>query len=235
MSREELDSALNIGLFGPPGSGKGTQAASLIDQFGFVPLAPGDLLRKEIREKTPLGQAAEAVMAAGQLVSDGIVNEMVGGTMAAVLERGGRILLDGFPRTLAQLEFLEDFLGRRASRLHGVFSLDIPNERLIERLTGRRICETCAALYHVQSLPPRQEGICDACGGRLVQRKDDNRESIQERLAAYERQTEPVLRALEGEGKLIRIPADRPREAIYGEIAERVQALLETPAPNRRS
>ena len=222
----EQNGTLNLALFGPPGSGKGTQAAMLIEEFGFKHLAPGDLLREEIKNKTELGRQAEAVIAAGRLVSDEIIHGMLGRHIAAVVERGGRILLDGFPRTLGQFDFLEQFLAARASRLHGVFFLDLPTEALIGRLTGRRLCGQCGAVYHLQSLPPKVEGLCDVCGGALVQRKDDNRESIQGRLAAYERQTFPVLKAFEAQGKLFRIHADRPREQVYIAIEDKVRRLL---------
>lgn len=234
MAEQEKNVSLNIGLFGPPGSGKGTQAATLIEEFGFTHLAPGDLLRQEIREKTPLGLQAEEVMRAGKLVSDEIIHGMVGNFMASVLERQGRILLDGFPRTTGQLEFLEDFLKGHGAQLNGVFFLDIPTEKLIARLTGRRICPSCNAVFHVQSMPPKQDGICDACGTELIQRKDDNRESIEGRLTAYEQQTYPILKAFEAQGKLFRVNGDQAREAVYGEIASKVRQLLQesVPTPN---
>jgi adenylate kinase len=202
----------------------------LIEEFGFTHLAPGDLLRKEIQEETPLGLQAEGVMRAGRLVSDEIIHGMIGKQVAAVLERQGRILFDGFPRTVGQLEFLESFLARYGSRLPAVFFLDIPQERLIERLTGRRICTRCNAVYHIQTLPPSVEGVCDACGGPLIQRKDDNRESIQGRLRAYEEQTYPVRQAFETQGKLVRVDGDQPREAVYEAIAREVRRLLEETA-----
>ena len=231
----EQNRALNLALFGPPGSGKGTQASMLIEAFGFTHLAPGDLLREEIKTKTELGLKAEAVIAAGRLVSDDIIHGMLGRHIAAVLERGGRILLDGFPRTLGQFDFLEQFLAGRGSRMHGVFFLDLPTEELIGRLTGRRLCGQCGAVYHVQTLAPKVAGVCDVCGGALVQRKDDNRESIQGRLAAYEQQTFPVLKAFEAQGKLFRIKADQPREEVYAAIEDKVRALLEETAVGRRA
>lgn len=233
MANQETYGALNIALFGPPGSGKGTQAVMLIDEFGFVHLSPGDLLRKEIQEKTPLGRQAESVMASGALMPDEVIHGIVGNHVGSVLARKGRILLDGFPRTMPQLQFLEKFLEDGGSELHAVFFLDIDKERLIERLTGRRICESCGAVYHVQTLPSRVEGVCDACGGKLVQRKDDNRESIQERLNAYENQTYPILQAFETQGKLFKVSGDQPRESVYGEIARRVRQLLQETTPTR--
>lgn len=220
--------ALNIALFGPPGSGKGTQAETLIKEFGFVHLAPGDLLRKEVAEKTPLGLQVDGIMKAGQLVSDDIIHSILGNNIQAVVEKQGRILLDGFPRTLVQLEFLQDCLAKFGTQLHGVFFLDVDKEVLIERLEGRRTCSSCGAVYHVKNMPPKTEGKCDACGADLYQRKDDNRESIEGRLETYLRQTDPVRKAFEEQGKLMRINASQPRETVYGMIAGKIREWLET-------
>jgi adenylate kinase len=159
---------------------------------------------------------------------DEVIHGIVGGFIGGILARQGRILLDGFPRTMVQLEFLEQFLKDAGSELHGVFFLEIDKERLIERLTGRRICESCGAVFHIQALPAR--GVCDVCGGKLIQRKDDNRESIQERLNAYEKQTYPILKAFETEGKLIKVNGDQSREVVYGAIAGHLRQLLQKTA-----
>lgn len=226
----ETNGALNIALFGPPGSGKGTQAETLIKDFEFVHLAPGDLLRKEVAEKTPLGLQVDGIMKAGQLVSDDTIHAILGNNISAVVGRKGRILLDGFPRTLVQLDFLEKCLTSFGTALQGVFFLDVDKEILIERLEGRRTCSACGAVYHVKNMPPREEGKCDACGAALYQRKDDNRESIEGRLDTYLRQTDPVRKAFEATGKLIRINASQPREVVYGQIAGQIRQWLKETA-----
>lgn len=226
MANQALNGPLNIALFGPPGSGKGTAASTLIEDFGFAHLSTGDMLRAEIKGQTELGKQAEAVMAAGGLVPDQLLHGIVGNALAGVIERGGRILLDGFPRTMVQFEFLEQFLQEHGSQLHAVFFLDMAAEELIERLTGRRICPSCAAVYHVKNMPPKVEGVCDACGTALIQRKDDNVESISERLGAYEKVTMPILKAYEAQGKLIRVESGRQREVVYAEIADALRRIL---------
>ena len=148
---------------------------------------------------------------------------ILGNNIAAVLEKQGRILLDGFPRTLVQLEFLEKCLAKFNTKLSGVFFLDVDKETLIERLEGRRSCPDCGAVYHVKNVPSRVEGICNVCGGKLYQRKDDNRESIEGRLETYLRQTEPVRKAFEERGLLTRIDASQPREVVYNIIAGKLR------------
>lgn len=223
----DMNSALNIALFGPPGSGKGTAAERLIQDYGFIHMAPGDLLRKEVAEKTPLGLQVDGIMKAGQLVSDDIIHSILGNNIAAVVENKGRILLDGFPRTLVQLEFLDTCLARFQSKLHAVFFLDASEQTLIERLEGRRVCSACGAVFHVKNKPPRQEGTCDLCGGALYQRKDDNRESIEGRLNAYLKQTDPVRQAFEAQGKLVRVDANQPAGVVYERIAAMMQSMLD--------
>lgn len=226
----ESKSALNIALFGPPGSGKGTAAERLIQDFGFVHMAPGDLLRKEVADKTPLGVQVDGIMKAGQLVSDEIIHSILGNHIAAIVERKGRILLDGFPRTLVQMEFLDQCLARFDTALHAVFFLDAGQETLIERLEGRRVCTACGAVFHVKNKPPRVAGVCDLCGAALYQRKDDNRESIEGRLATYLKQTDPVRQAFEAQGKLVRVDADQSAGYVYERISEKIQQLLEETA-----
>lgn len=222
-----MEKAMNIVLFGPPGSGKGTHAETLVKEFGFIHLSTGDLLRKEVREKTELGVQAEKLMTAGQLVSDEIIHGMIANFVKPVIDNKGRVLCDGFPRTLPQLDFLVSFLERCGSQLDMIFVLEIPNEMLIQRLTGRRSCPACGAVYHIVNMPPKLDGVCDACHGALIQRKDDVREAIEERLATYEKQTFPVLQAIETKGlKVAKIDASLQREVCYTQIAGYVREFL---------
>jgi adenylate kinase len=217
--------SLILALFGPPGSGKGTQAERLAEQFEFAHLATGDLLRQEIFDRTPLGLEADAVIRAGRLVSDELVESMLAAHIDKTLAAGKGILLDGFPRTVTQFEFLIGFLHDRSRRLDLVLDLEIPTERLIERLSGRRICRDCGRVYHVVSLPPRVEGRCDACGGPLYQRDDDVRDAIERRMRVYQSQTHPVLELARARGILVAVPADASRDEVCERLVRQVQRL----------
>lgn len=217
---------LILALFGPPGSGKGTQAHLLVEEFGFAHLATGDLLRLEIRDKTPLGLQAEAVMKSGGLVSDDLVQRMLSEHMLRALESRRGILLDGFPRTAAQFEFLERFLGEHGHRLDAVFNLEVTMEVLITRLTGRRLCRVCGRVYHVVNMPAKVEGRCDDDSGELYQRADDTRESIEKRMEVYESQTRPVLEAFQQRQVLLGIPANEEARIVHPRLAVQIRRLL---------
>lgn len=218
---------LLLGLMGPPGAGKGTQAKQLVDDFGFHHLSTGDLLRTAISAGTPLGQQAAAIINDGHLVPDGVMNALVDERLIEALATGRKLLLDGYPRTLPQLEFLHGRLqALDADCLFRTFFLDVPFERLVDRLEGRRICAGCGAVFNIHYLPPEKPGHCDICGGELVQRGDDTRETVRERLREYDRATCPVLRALEAAGELIRISADAAHELVHTELVARLQGEL---------
>ena len=215
-----------IALFGPPGSGKGTQAQRLTEKLPLAHLATGDLLRLETKNKTPLGLQAEAVIKAGQLVPDALVQTMLSGHMLEALASGKGILLDGFPRTVAQLDFLIGFLGEQGHRLNAVLNLEIGLDRLVERLTGRRVCRACGRVYHVVNIPPRREGVCDACGGQLYQRPDDTREAIEARMEVYENQTRPVLERVGQVSRLVSVSGGGPLEAVNELLADEIRRLM---------
>jgi adenylate kinase len=179
-------------LIGPPGAGKGTQAALLEQALGLKQVSSGDLFRENLKNETELGLLAKGYMERGELVPDEV-------TIAMVRERIQRpdcqkgVILDGFPRTLAQAKALDEMLASQGLGIRLVPQIEVPDQELMDRLTGRRVCRNCAATYHVRFNPPSQEGICDACGGELYQRPDDSPETVRNRLYVYYKQTSPLL------------------------------------------
>ncbi len=204
-------------LLGPPGAGKGTQAKRLIERYGIPQISTGDILRAAVREGTELGRKAKQYMDAGQLVPDevviGIIRERL---KEADCAKG--FILDGFPRTVPQAEALKSVLAELGQALDHVVSIEVPDEDLVERLTGRRTCRSCGAMYHIKFSPPKQEGICDRCGGELYQRDDDREETIRARLKVYHEQTAPLVEFYEREGLLRRIDGVGSVDEIYRRI-----------------
>jgi adenylate kinase len=199
---------LNLIFLGPPGAGKGTQAQRLSKRFGIPQLSTGDILRRAVAEGTPLGNKAKALMDAGQLVPDDIVNGIVDEALKKPEAQRG-FLLDGFPRTVAQATALDEILARRARKIDYVVSLEVPVEVLVERLSGRLTCPVDGAVYHLRTNPPKKPGVCDRDGASLVQRPDDQPDAVRRRLAEYENKTallkgyykpRSVLRNLDGVG-----------------------------------
>jgi adenylate kinase len=181
---------MKLVLLGPPGAGKGTQAKRLIEKLAIPQISTGDLLRAAVRDETELGLRAKAKMDAGELVSDEIVIGMVKERLAKKDCEPGYIL-DGFPRAVAQAEALQGLLIDGGGLDH-VISIEVPEEELVRRLTGRRSCPKCGAMFHVVFSAPSKEGICDKCGGELITRADDNEDTIRNRIAVYCEQTEPL-------------------------------------------
>ena len=212
-------------LLGPPGVGKGTQAEQLCRALGTCHLSTGDVFRAaqglpECQRSPALATALEA-MRRGELVSDGTVVDLVRERACCLSCRGG-FLLDGFPRTVAQAEALDGMLSGLGIALDGVISYELPLDEIIVRLSGRRVCGACKAVYHVAARPPKAEGICDNCGGDLAQREDDRPESIRVRMDAYERSTRPLVDYYRETGRLLVVSAVGPPE----EILERSLDLL---------
>lgn len=208
---------MRIVLLGAPGSGKGTQAKILQSLLGWTQISTGDLLRAAVKAKTPLGVKAKAAMDAGELVSDDIVLGLMGEKMA---ELKGGCILDGFPRNLAQAEALEVMLDDLGKPLDQAVLLDIDFEVLLKRLTGRRTCKDCGQMYNIYFTPTKVEGVCDNCGGELMQRADDNEETIAHRLNVYREQTEPLIEFYKSRGKLTSINA-------LGDLEEVTKRMLE--------
>ena len=183
---------MKIVLLGPPGAGKGTQAKSISNRYSIPHISTGDIFRKNISEGTPLGIEAKGYIDKGQLVPDEVTINMVKDRLTWEDCKNG-YLLDGFPRTVAQAEALEGFLADRNERLDTALSIEVPSSFILERMTGRRVCPSCGASYHVKFNPPTKAGVCDVCGSDIVQRKDDTEETVSERLEVYERQTQPLI------------------------------------------
>lgn len=212
---------MNIILLGPPGAGKGTQAKMLIDRYEIPQISTGDILRAAVKEGTALGKEAKSYMDKGALVPDsvviGIVEERI---QQPDCEKG--YMLDGFPRTVPQAEALDETLNKLSAQIDHVVSIEVANEELVKRLTGRRTCRECGAGYHVMFDPPKEEGVCDKCGGELYQRDDDNEETVSSRLNVYESQTLPLIDYYKAQEKI------RPIDGVgeIKEIFERITVVL---------
>lgn len=195
---------MNIILLGPPGAGKGTQAARLEAERGMVQLSTGDMLRAAVAQGTPVGLKAKAVMEAGELVSDAIVSALIGERLDSIADRGA--IFDGYPRTRAQAEALDLLLGERGRKLDHVIELEVDEEALVERITGRFSCASCGAPYHDTYKLPKVEGTCDVCGSHEFKRRpDDNEETVRTRLAEYRAKTAPILPYYEERGLVTRV------------------------------
>jgi adenylate kinase len=189
-------------LLGPPGAGKGTQAKRLVDKYGIPQLSTGDMLRAAVKDGTQLGKEAKTFMDAGKLVPDSVVIGLIEERIQKDDCKKG-FMLDGFPRTVAQADALKAILDKMGIAIDHVVSIEVANEELVGRLTGRRTCRACGAGYHVAFDPPKQAGVCDKCGGELYQRDDDKEETIRNRLTVYGDQTAPLI-AYYTQAKLLR-------------------------------
>jgi adenylate kinase len=216
-----MPSELNLILLGPPGAGKGTQADRLVSDFDLPYFATGDILRQAVKDQTDLGKEAKGYMDDGQLVPDELICRVV---MSEVDEASDGFLLDGFPRTVGQAEVLDEALGRRGRRLTAALLIDAPDEEVIKRLSGRRICTKNGHVYHTEFDPPKNEGVCDQDGSRLIQRDDDKPETIQKRLDVYHDQTTPLIDWYEKKGLLRTFDGSRPP----AEVHDHIRATLAT-------
>ncbi|ELC8443664.1 adenylate kinase [Clostridium perfringens] len=183
---------MKIVLLGPPGAGKGTQAKSISNRYSIPHISTGDIFRKNISENTPLGIEAKTYMDNGQLVPDEVTINMVKDRLQQDDCKNG-YLLDGFPRTVHQAEALDNFLTEREESIDTALLIEVPKEFILERMTGRRVCPSCGASYHIKFNPPANDGKCDLCGSDVIQRKDDTEETVKERLDVYENQTQPLI------------------------------------------
>ncbi|MBW1975613.1 MAG: adenylate kinase [Deltaproteobacteria bacterium] len=208
---------MNIILLGPPGAGKGTQAKRMIDRYGIPQISTGDMLRAAVQAGTPLGLEAKKYMDAGQLVPDEVVVGLVKERIQQDDCKKG-YMLDGFPRNVSQAETLDKMLSELGQKIDHVVCIEVPEDELVKRLTGRRTCRQCGAGYHVIFDPPKKDGVCDKCGGELYQRDDDNEETVKSRLKVYKEQTEPLIEYYEKQGKLRRIDGVGSIDEIFNRI-----------------
>lgn len=201
-------------FLGPPGAGKGTQAKLLSQRMGFLHIATGDLLREAVKNQTPLGKRAKEYMDRGELVPDELIVQLIEETMP----KDGNVILDGFPRTVNQALALEEMLKGKGEKISKVLFFDVPDEVIIDRLSGRRVCSKCGAVYHVKYNPPKVEGICDLCGGSLVQRDDDKEEVVKKRLEVYRKQTQPLIEFYQDRSIIYRLDAGKGVEELFEEV-----------------
>jgi adenylate kinase len=214
----------NLILLGPPGAGKGTQAERLQADFALAHISTGDMLRAQVAQGSELGKQAEKYMNAGELVPDEVILGMIGQRIGEQDAREG-FLLDGFPRNTVQADALGKTLAESGRRLTAVLLIDVPDDEVVRRLAGRRVCTKSGHVYHVEFDPPKREGICDQYGSRLIQREDDREETIRRRLEVYARQTAPLIDYYEQADLLRRFDGQRPPEEVHDHIRATVATL----------
>lgn len=207
-------------LFGPPGAGKGTQSALLKSEMSMAHISTGDLFRENMKKKTELGQEAQKYLDAGKLVPDSVTIGMVEDVFRKL--DGKSFVLDGFPRNVNQADALEELLSKNGIQLKRAVFLDVPREKLMGRLTGRRVCEKCGESYHIESKKPARDGVCDKCGGKLLQRVDDREEVIATRLQAYDDSTKPLRDYYKNKGKYVEVSGVGETEEVFGRIKKAI-------------
>ncbi|WP_026859088.1 adenylate kinase [Jeotgalicoccus psychrophilus] len=215
---------MNIIIMGLPGAGKGTQAAKIIKKYSIPHISTGDMFRLAIKNETDLGRQAKAFMDQGELVPDEVTVGIVKERLSQSDVKNG-FLLDGFPRTVEQAEALNNIMTELDSKIDQTIYVEVPEEELMNRLTGRRMCETCGATYHLVFNPPKTEGICDLDGGKLYQREDDNPETVQNRLEVNIKQTAPLLDFYKGLGVLATVDGSKDIEEVFEEVDEILNGL----------
>ncbi|MGN0733213.1 MAG: adenylate kinase [Emergencia sp.] len=208
-------------LLGPPGAGKGTQATRIVEKYNVPHISTGDIFRENIKNGTELGKKAQEYMNKGELVPDDLVIEIATTRLLADDCKEG-FLLDGFPRTVYQAEKLDEFLKAHGLELDVVIDIEVGKDELITRLTGRRVCKTCGASYHVVNIPPKTEGICDSCGGELFQRADDTVETVNNRIEVYNEQTMPLVDYYKNAGKLAVVDGALSLDTVFAEIVKAI-------------
>ena len=219
----------HIILLGPQGSGKGTQSERVRGRMNLASIATGELFRSAIKGETELGKRIKAIYDRGELVPDDITVALVEERLDSQAEQGpqsdlGGALYDGFPRTAAQAQALDEMLARRGEEITAAIAIDVPREKLIERLSGRRVCSVCGRVYNVVSDPPKSPGICDLDGGALIQRADDTPEAVAKRLDLYELETAPLVDRYAERGLVVRVDGDRPIDEVTDSVIAAIMA-----------
>ena len=209
---------MRIILLGPPGAGKGTQAAKIVEKYNIPHISTGDIFWKNIKEGTPLGTKAKEFMDQGLLVPDELTVGLVTDRISQDDCKEG-FMLDGFPRNLAQAEQLDDFLKQAAIDLTKVINIEVDKELLVSRAVGRRICKSCGATFHVEFNPPKEDGVCDVCQGELYQRADDNEETVSKRIQVYLDETKPLVEYYSKQGVVASINGDQSIDKVFEDIS----------------
>ncbi len=209
-------------LLGPPGAGKGTQAETIVKEFSIPHISTGDIFRSNIKEGTALGKKAKEYMDQGLLVPDELTVELVKDRLLNDDCKNG-FLLDGFPRTIAQADALEDALKSMDQKLDYVVNIEVDSNLLITRAVGRRICKDCGQTYHMTFNKPSKEGVCDKCGGELLQRKDDTEETVSKRISVYQEQTAPLIEYYSNKGILVNINGEKPIAEVGKDIVAKLR------------
>ena len=210
---------MNLILLGPPGAGKGTQAAKIIGKYEIPHISTGDIFRENIKEGTPLGKKAQEYMNRGELVPDSLVIEIATDRLTKDDCKEG-FLLDGFPRTVEQAEALDKFLAEDGKKVDHVLDIDVEADILMKRLTGRRVCKGCGATFHITNIPPKVEGVCDVCGEELYQRDDDTEETVANRIEVYNSQTKPLIDYYEKSGNISHLDGSVDPDELLAEIVK---------------
>ncbi len=213
---------MHILLMGPPGAGKGTQAANLVKEFTIPHISTGDMFRAAVKEETELGKQAKICMDAGKLVPDEVTIGIVRERLAKPDCKKG-FILDGFPRTVEQAAALDTILADLQIKLTSVLNINVPAADLIERAVGRRICKKCGATYHVKFNPTKKDGICDVCGGELYQRADDSEATMKNRLSVYEAQTKPLMDYYKKAGLYVEVDGRKSIDKVFADVVQRLK------------
>ncbi len=219
-----MEKFTNLILLGPPGAGKGTQAKMMVDKYGIPQISTGDLLRAAISSGSDLGKKVQSFVTSGGLVPDDLVLSVLLDRLEGKDCKKG-FILDGFPRTLGQADSVGKALDKRGMPLSGVIAIIVPDQDLIDRLTGRRTCKACSTIFHLKFSPPAKEGVCDKCKGELIQRKDDSFEVISNRLKVYHEQTQPLIEYYGKRNLLHEVDGSGKIEMIFGKICDIIEGL----------
>jgi adenylate kinase len=214
---------MKIIMLGAPGAGKGTQAKKLAAKYGIPHISTGDIFRANIKNGTELGQKAKVYMDQGLLVPDELVVDLVVDRFKSPDCENGYVL-DGFPRTIPQAKALDEALAKNNDEVEYAIDVDVPDAVIISRMSGRRACVNCGGTYHVETIPPKQEGICDVCGGELILREDDKPETVEKRLKVYHEQTQPLIEYYQGKGILKSVDGTKDLDIVFNEVVNIVEA-----------